>query len=158
MSSTSPTRCDVLAISGMAAAATLLPGRFAPAEGATTRPFNISVPEEALVDLRLRLATTCWPDKETVSDRAQPPESWVWRAYRNLIYFHEVDRGGHFAGWKQPELFAAELRVAFQPLAVQNCLGVGTRCPPFRTEDGSHLNERKGGQHTRDIARADQPP
>ena len=117
MSSTSPTRCDVLAISGAAAAATLLPGRFAPAaEGATNRPFNISVPEEALVDVRLRLAATRWPDKETVSDRAQPPESWVWRAYRNLIYLHEVDRGGHFAAWKQPELFAAELRVAFQSL------------------------------------------
>ena len=31
------------------------------------------------------------------------------RAYRNLIYFHEVDRGGHFAAWEQPELFSAEL-------------------------------------------------
>ena len=93
MPSTSPTRCDFLAISGVAATATLLPGQFAPAaEGATVRPFNISLPEEALVDLGLRLAATCWPDKETVSHRAQPPESWVWRAYRNLIYFHEVDR------------------------------------------------------------------
>ncbi len=36
--------------------------------------------------------------------------------YRNLIYFHEVDKGGHFAAWEQPELFAAELRAAFRSL------------------------------------------
>lgn len=44
------------------------------------------------------------------------PETWARRAYRNLIYFHEVDRGGHFAAWEQPELFAAELRAAFRSL------------------------------------------
>ncbi len=44
------------------------------------------------------------------------PESWARRAFRNLIYFHEVDRGGHFAAWEYPELFAAELRVAFRSL------------------------------------------
>ena len=36
--------------------------------------------------------------------------------YRNLIYFHEVDKGGHFAAWEQPELFSAELRAAFRSL------------------------------------------
>ena len=49
-------------------------------------------------------------------DAYQPPESWVRRAYKNLIYFHEVPKGGHFAAWEQPELFASELRAAFQPL------------------------------------------
>ena len=44
------------------------------------------------------------------------PETWARRAFRNLIYFHEVDRGGHFAAWEQPELFSAELREAFRPL------------------------------------------
>ena len=38
------------------------------------------------------------------------------RAYSNLIYFHEVNKGGHFAAWEQPELFAAELRAAFKSL------------------------------------------
>ena len=33
-----------------------------------------------------------------------------------LIYFHEVDKGGHFAAWEQPELFAAELHAAFRSL------------------------------------------
>jgi len=36
--------------------------------------------------------------------------------YGNLIYFHEVDKGGHFAAWEQPELCAAELRAAFRSL------------------------------------------
>jgi pimeloyl-ACP methyl ester carboxylesterase len=44
------------------------------------------------------------------------PESWARRAYRNLIYFNEVDKGGHFAAWEQPELFAGELRAAFRSL------------------------------------------
>ena len=43
-------------------------------------------------------------------------ETWARRAYPNLIYFREVDRGGHFAAWEQPELFASELRAAFRPL------------------------------------------
>ena len=44
------------------------------------------------------------------------PETWARRAYPHLIYFHEVDKGGHFAAWEQPELFAKELRVAFRQL------------------------------------------
>ena len=46
----------------------------------------------------------------------QPPESWSRRAYRNLIYFHKADRGGHFAAWEHPELFAVEMRAAFRSL------------------------------------------
>lgn len=34
------------------------------------------------------------------------PETCARRAYRKLIYFHEVDKGGHFSAWEQPELFA----------------------------------------------------
>ena len=44
------------------------------------------------------------------------PESWARRAYPKLSYFHQVDQGGHFAAWEQPELFAAELRAAFRSL------------------------------------------
>jgi pimeloyl-ACP methyl ester carboxylesterase len=44
------------------------------------------------------------------------PESWARRAYRNLIYFHEADRGGHFAAWEHPDLFAAEIRAGFKSL------------------------------------------
>jgi pimeloyl-ACP methyl ester carboxylesterase len=44
------------------------------------------------------------------------PESWTRKAYSNLIYFHEADRGGHFAAWEYPELFATEMRSAFRSL------------------------------------------
>jgi pimeloyl-ACP methyl ester carboxylesterase len=44
------------------------------------------------------------------------PRSWVEKAYRTLSYFNEVDRGGHFAAWEEPELFATEIRAAFKSL------------------------------------------
>ena len=62
-------------------------------------------------EISLPVAITVFPD-----DVYRAPETWARRAYRNLIYFHEVDKGGHFAAWEQPELFSAELRAAFRPL------------------------------------------
>jgi pimeloyl-ACP methyl ester carboxylesterase len=44
------------------------------------------------------------------------PRSWVEKSYPNVVYFNEVDRGGHFAAWEEPELFSQELRAAFAPL------------------------------------------
>jgi pimeloyl-ACP methyl ester carboxylesterase len=44
------------------------------------------------------------------------PRSWVETVYPNLTYFNEVDRGGHFAAWEQPQLFSEEVRAAFRPL------------------------------------------
>jgi pimeloyl-ACP methyl ester carboxylesterase len=44
------------------------------------------------------------------------PRSWVEQSYPNVIYFNEVDRGGHFAAWEEPELFATEMRAAFSSL------------------------------------------
>jgi pimeloyl-ACP methyl ester carboxylesterase len=44
------------------------------------------------------------------------PRSWVEQSYPTLTYFNEVDRGGHFAAWEEPELFATEVRAAFRPL------------------------------------------
>jgi pimeloyl-ACP methyl ester carboxylesterase len=44
------------------------------------------------------------------------PRSWAERAYPNLVYYNEVDKGGHFAAWEQPELFAGEMRAAFRSL------------------------------------------
>jgi pimeloyl-ACP methyl ester carboxylesterase len=47
----------------------------------------------------------------------QAPRSWAERAYpRNLIHYNRLDRGGHFAAWEQPDLFAAEMRASFQSL------------------------------------------
>jgi pimeloyl-ACP methyl ester carboxylesterase len=44
------------------------------------------------------------------------PRSWVETVYPNLTYFNEVDRGGHFAAWEEPELFSAQVRAAFRSL------------------------------------------
>ena len=62
-------------------------------------------------EISLPVAITVFPE-----EIYRAPETWARRAYRNLIYFHEVDKGGHFAAWEEPELFSAELRVAFRSL------------------------------------------
>jgi pimeloyl-ACP methyl ester carboxylesterase len=62
-------------------------------------------------EISLPVAITVFP-----GEVYRAPETWARRAYRNLIYFNEVDKGGHFAAWEQPELLAAELRAAFRSL------------------------------------------
>ena len=44
------------------------------------------------------------------------PRSWVETSYPNVIYYNQVDKGGHFATWEEPELFSAEIRAAFRSL------------------------------------------
>jgi pimeloyl-ACP methyl ester carboxylesterase len=62
-------------------------------------------------DIALPVAISVFPEEVY-----RAPETWARRAYRNLIYFNEVDKGGHFAAWEQPLLFSEELRAAFRPL------------------------------------------
>ena len=68
----------------------------------------ISTVSQMTDQISVPVAITAFPDEVY-----QPPESWARRAYRNLVYFHKADRGGHFAAWEHPELFAAEMRAAF---------------------------------------------
>jgi pimeloyl-ACP methyl ester carboxylesterase len=63
------------------------------------------------IEISVPVAITVFPDEVI---RAQ--ERWARRAFPKLTYFKEVDRGGHFAMWEYPELFAEELRAAFKPL------------------------------------------
>ena len=49
-------------------------------------------------------------------EQYQAPRSWAEQAYPNLIYYNEVDKGGHFAAWEQPQLFSEEVRAAFRSL------------------------------------------
>jgi pimeloyl-ACP methyl ester carboxylesterase len=70
-----------------------------------------SAAAQKTAEISLPVAITVFPDEVY-----RTPETWARRAYRNLIYFHEVDKGGHFAAWEEPELFSAELRAAFRPL------------------------------------------
>ena len=62
-------------------------------------------------EISLPVAITVFPDEVY-----RAPETWARRAYRNLIYFHEVDKGGHFAAWEEPQLFSEEIRAAFRSL------------------------------------------
>lgn len=62
-------------------------------------------------DIPLPVAITVFP-----GEVYRAPETWARRAYRNLVYFKEVDKGGHFAAWEQPQLLAEEMRAAFHPL------------------------------------------
>lgn len=71
----------------------------------------ISATAQHTDEIAVPVAITVFPDEVF---RAQ--ESWARRAFRNVIYFHQADRGGHFAMWEHPDLFAAELRAAFRPL------------------------------------------
>ena len=75
----------------------------------------ISAVAQKTGEISLPVAITVFPEEVY-----RAPETWARRAYRNLIYFHEVERGGHFAAWEQPELFSAELRAAFKSLRPAN--------------------------------------
>ena len=57
------------------------------------------------------VAVSAFPDEVF-----QTPRSWAERAYSRLIYYNKLDKGGHFAAWEQPELFAQEIRAAFRSL------------------------------------------
>jgi pimeloyl-ACP methyl ester carboxylesterase len=77
-------------------------GRFqAAAEAAGEEPPPVSVP----------VGFTTFPGEIFAA-----PRSWVETVYPDLAYFNEVDRGGHFAAWEEPELFSTEMRAAFRKL------------------------------------------
>jgi pimeloyl-ACP methyl ester carboxylesterase len=65
----------------------------------------------AAADISFPAAVTVFPEKYVTA-----PRSWTEQAYHNLIYFHEAEKGGHFAAWEQPQLFSEEMRAAFRIL------------------------------------------
>ena len=64
-------------------------------------PKGVSVP----------VAVSVFPD-----ELYQVPRSWAEEAYPNLIHYNQLDKGGHFAAWEQPELFCDEVRAGFRSL------------------------------------------
>jgi pimeloyl-ACP methyl ester carboxylesterase len=68
-------------------------------KGGFFSPKGVSIP----------VAVTVFP-----GEQYQAPRSWTERAYPNLIYYNQVDKGGHFAAWEQPQILAEELRAAFK--------------------------------------------
>jgi pimeloyl-ACP methyl ester carboxylesterase len=61
--------------------------------------------------VKLPVAYTVFPD-----ELFQAPRHWVKHAYHNLVYYNEAPKGGHFAAWEEPEVFATEMRAAFSSL------------------------------------------
>jgi pimeloyl-ACP methyl ester carboxylesterase len=86
---------------GASAARSYWEGGRATALAAGQTPPQVSIP----------VGFTTFPDEIFAA-----PRSWVEKSYPNLVYFNEVDRGGHFAAWEEPELFATEMRAAFKSL------------------------------------------
>jgi pimeloyl-ACP methyl ester carboxylesterase len=72
---------------------------------------NFNADSQKTAEIALPVAVTVFP-----GEIYRAPKSWAQRAFRKLIYFHEVGKGGHFAAWEQPALFSTELRAAFRPL------------------------------------------
>ena len=84
------------------------------------------------------------------------PRSWAERVYPNLVYWNELDRGGHFAAFEEPELFTQELRDAFG--RCDDGDGRRAHCSPRRPSAGwtsklEHLADRlsAAGRETREI-------
>ena len=67
-------------------------------------PFNA-------IEISIPVGVTVFP-----GEIYQAPRSWAEQNYHKLVYFNEVDKGGHFAAWEQPELFTTEVRAAFKSL------------------------------------------
>ncbi len=63
---------------------------------------------QAPPDVSLPVGFTTFP-----GEIFRAPRSWVEQSYPNLTYFNEVDKGGHFAAWEEPQLFCEELRTTF---------------------------------------------
>ena len=66
---------------------------------------------QAPPEVSIPVGFTTFPD-----EIFRAPRSWVEQSYPNVSYFNKVDKGGHFAAWEEPELFATEIRAAFRTL------------------------------------------
>ena len=72
---------------------------------------NFSAAAQNTASIKVPVAITVFPH-----EIYQAPKSWAQRAYPSLSYYSQVNKGGHFASWEQPQLFSEELREAFRPL------------------------------------------
>ena len=72
---------------------------------------NFSAAAQRTAEISIPVAVTVFP-----GEIYRAPKSWTQQAYRNLVYFNVVDKGGHFAAWEEPQLFSEELRAAFKSL------------------------------------------
>jgi pimeloyl-ACP methyl ester carboxylesterase len=103
-----------------------------PADGLTRDDVLDDITLYWLTNTAVSAARFYWENKVSVNNAAnisipaavsvfpgenyQAPRSWTERAYHQLIYYNNVDKGGHYAAWEQPQLFSAEVRAGFRPL------------------------------------------
>ena len=71
----------------------------------------VAVAGKPMPDVAVPVAFSAFPEEIVGA-----PRSWLERAYPKLAYYNKLEKGGHFAAWEEPELFASELRAAFKPL------------------------------------------
>lgn len=72
---------------------------------------NFNALEQRTAEIKVPVAITVFP-----GEIYQAPKSWAEKAYKNLSYYNEVNKGGHFASWEEPQIFTIELRSAFKAL------------------------------------------
>ena len=80
---------------------------------------NLQVVDKNWIDVTGLKPDTEYPYEVLVNRKAVGKgraRTWAEKVYPKLTYFNEVDRGGHFAAWEEPALFATELRAAFRSL------------------------------------------
>ena len=70
---------------------------------------NFSADAQKTREIKVPVAISVFPH-----EIYRAPESWSKQAYPSLMYYHQTAKGGHFAAWEQPQLFAEELRAAFK--------------------------------------------
>lgn len=84
-----------------------------PATGASSaRLYWESFGSFAPHDIALPVAVSAFP-KEILPT----PRKWAERNFKNLVHWGNMDKGGHFAAWEQPEAFVGQLREAFAKMA-----------------------------------------
>jgi pimeloyl-ACP methyl ester carboxylesterase len=72
---------------------------------------RVAAAGQAPPEVSLPVGFTTFPD-----EIFRAPRSWVEQSYKNVTYFNEANKGGHFAAWEEPDLFSDELRAAFRSL------------------------------------------
>ncbi len=80
-----------------------------PANGASSaRLYWESFGSFAPQEIELPVAVSAFP-----REILPTPRKWAERSYRNLLHWGDMEKGGHFAAWEQPQAFVSELRAAF---------------------------------------------
>ncbi len=80
-----------------------------PANGASSaRLYWESFGSFAPQEIELPVAVSAFP-----REILPTPRKWAERNYRNLVHWGDMEKGGHFAAWEQPQAFVSELRAAF---------------------------------------------